>query len=78
MKKLYVTTDIYIISQPTGFHPVGYRININDPQMNNLYRQYKENHKLPHNYPLTDAQRFAFEKAIFNMIDAGAIVVSGL
>ena len=53
--------DIYLINNPYGF-----RLNINHPQINELYRRYKRWKGLTGHYPITDVQRREFEQYIFN------------
>lgn len=49
----------------TGNNSYGYRLNVNHPQINALYRRYKKWKGLPECYPLTDEQRREFEDYIF-------------
>lgn len=39
----------------------GYKLNINHPKINELYRRYKEWKGYAYNFPLTDEQRHEFE-----------------
>lgn len=52
---------IYLINNPYGF-----RLNINHPQINDLYRRYKRWKGLIGHFPITDAQRREFEQYIFD------------
>lgn len=54
-------SDIYIHNNPYGF-----RLNINHPQINELYRRYKRWKGLTGHFPITNAQRREFEQYIFN------------
>lgn len=73
MKTVQVTPAIF--REPSAVIP--YRININEPTMAALYRQFKEVKKLPHHYPISTAERLAFENGVFAMIERGIIVVKG-
>lgn len=75
MKKIYVSSDIYIQEDTKGFSATGYKINVNEPSMNVLYRKYKEHNCLRQNQPLSDKDRFAFEELITSLIDKGRIIV---
>lgn len=75
MKKIYVSADIYIREEPKGFSATGYKINVNEPSMNVLYRKYKEHNGFGQNQPLSDRDRLAFEKLITSLIDKGRIIV---
>ena len=55
--------DDSIILPPNKY---GYRVNINHPKINPMYERYKD--KLGERI-LSDAQRFAFETAVFQMIE---------
>lgn len=52
-----------IFAKPNKY---GYKININHPKINKMYERYK--HRLGERI-LSDAQRFAFELLIFQMIE---------
>ena len=52
-----------IFAKPNKY---GYKININHPKINPMYERYKD--KLGERI-LSDAQRFAFETAVFQMIE---------
>lgn len=71
MKPIHVTEAIF--HEPTPQHP--YRININDPTMNALYRQYKEYRKLPMQFPISTRDRLIFERGVFRLIERGDIIV---
>lgn len=71
MTPIYVTEAIF--HEPTPQHP--YRINLNDPAMNALYRQYKEYRKLPMHFPISTRDRLIFERGVFRLIERGDIVV---
>lgn len=42
----------------------GYRVNIRNPYINDLYRQWCFNHEIPAGMPMSDAERFEFELAV--------------
>lgn len=42
----------------------GYIININNPEVLPLYKQFKEKNKIPTYAPLSDDERFKFEKEL--------------
>ena len=44
----------------------GYRLNLNHPKINELYRRYKEWKGLPVTMPLTDAERRDFEEYVLS------------
>ena len=48
-------------------NPYGYRYNVNHPKINELYRRYRA-WKGIEKRPLTDAERFDFEKYIDGLI----------
>ena len=70
MRVQYADKGIYCSDNPYGFI-----YNVNHPLINHLYSQYKKNHSLPGQYPVSDAERHRFEFVIGKMIKAGAIVV---
>lgn len=71
-----VTDDIFrSASTPPGFSPIPYMINIAHPVMAMLYDRFHEIYKLPKHYPLSDKQRFAFEKWILDLVKEGKIIV---
>lgn len=47
----------------------GYRLNVNEPHVNELYRRYKAKHNLAPHIPLTDEQRLDFEQHILDMFE---------
>ncbi len=47
-----------------GVNPYGYRVNIRNPYINNLYRRWRAKNKIPAGMPMSDAQRFEFELAV--------------
>lgn len=44
----------------------GYKLNVNNEQLNKLYRRYKEYKGLSPTLPLTDKQRLEFETYMMN------------
>ena len=70
MNKIYVDKTIYTTS-----NKYGYQININNPTINRLWRNYKNNHNIPPHMPPTDKERFDFEKIIFKMIDSDIMII---
>jgi len=42
-------------------NPYGYRVNINHPSINPLYRRYKAWREIPDTCPLSDGERKEFE-----------------
>lgn len=56
-------TEESIFAKPNKY---SYKININHPKINKMYERYK--HRLGERI-LSDAQRFAFELLIFQMIE---------
>jgi len=55
--------DIYLYNNPYGF-----RLNINNPRINDLYRRYKIWKGLAANLPITDNQRREFENYVIAML----------
>ena len=55
--------DIFIYNSPYG-----YRLNVNHPRINELYRRYKEWKSFPQNMPLSDSERKEFESYILKKI----------
>lgn len=55
--------DVYLSNNPYGF-----KLNINHPQINELYRRYKAWKNIPSDLPLTNKQRLEFESFILNNI----------
>ena len=51
---------------PIGCNPYGFKLNINHPRINELYRRYKRWKGLAENYPITDKQRKEFESYVLN------------
>lgn len=47
-----------------GVNPYGYRVNIRNPYINNLYRRWRAKNKIPAGMPMSDAERFEFEMAV--------------
>lgn len=43
-------------------NPQGFKFNVNHPKINALYRRYKEWKGLPQSMPISNADRFEFEK----------------
>ncbi|WP_303791379.1 hypothetical protein [Anaerotruncus colihominis] len=41
----------------------GYRMDVNDPEVNAAYRRWKVAHGIPLHIPLSDAERLEFELA---------------
>lgn len=53
----------------------GYRLNLNHPAVNVLYRKYREDIKIRSGFPLSDNERFDFEDlAINNLINQGILI----
>lgn len=73
MDTIHVTPAIF--REPSAAIP--YRININEPTMAVLYKQFKEFKKLPLHYPISTRERFIFERGIFTLIERGKIVIDG-
>ncbi|MBO5449778.1 MAG: hypothetical protein J5994_10710 [Ruminococcus sp.] len=76
IKIIRVDKSIFTKGEPKGFPPTGYKINISHPAISPFYDAFHKNHNIPKIYPLSDQERFRFEKIIFKMIEAGIIVVS--
>ena len=51
----------------------GFKVNINHPVINDLYRRYKAWKGLAVQYPLSDKQRLEFEAYILPKIFSGSI-----
>lgn len=49
-------------------NPYGYKLNVNHPKINDLYRRYKKWKGLPDSKPLSDEQRFEFEGYVLQCI----------
>ena len=58
-------SNIYL---PIGRNPWGFKFNINDPHINELYRRYKAWKGLATNLPITDNQRREFESYLEEML----------
>ena len=52
---------------PAG-HKYGYLININNPQMKQLYYRWKEKHGIPKRIPLSDQDRHQFDRDIMLLL----------
>lgn len=65
----YGNSSIYIFP-PNKY---GYQININHPQINDLYRRYLKWKGIPQWCPLSDKERFEFEAYIFDLIKKGKV-----
>ena len=50
------------ISKKLENNPQGYKVNINHPAIRPFYERYKRWQGIPPNSPLSDAERFEFEK----------------
>lgn len=50
-------------------NPYGYRVNISHPQIEPLYWRYKAWKGIPHNIPMSDAERFEFEEYILRLVE---------
>jgi hypothetical protein len=72
---IYVDNGIFNRSEPKGFHPTGYKINVSHPTVNRLYNNYKANHGIIFHEPVSTADRLHFEEIIFKMIETGKLVV---
>ena len=57
------TTAVYLTC-----NPYGYRLNINHPRINALYRRYKAWKGLTGHLPITDNQRREFESYVVAML----------
>lgn len=42
----------------------GYCVNIADPRIRERYEDFKQRKGLPHHFPISDAERFEFEREI--------------
>lgn len=62
----YDANDAQILSPwlDDGVNPYGYRVNIRNPYINNIYRYWRKKKEIPAGMPMTDAQRFEFELAV--------------
>lgn len=69
-KKIYVDKSVYAENNPYGF-----KINVNNPTISHMYRQFKINHGLPEHFPIPERYRRAFDDIILRMIKAGTISV---
>ena len=49
--------------------PWGYQVNINHPEVRPFYERYKRWQGIPPNSPLSDAERFEFEKYYTNAVE---------
>lgn len=47
-----------------GVNPYGYRVNIRNPYINDLYRRWGRKNEIPVGMPYSDAERFEFELAV--------------
>lgn len=47
-----------------GVNPYGYRVNIRNPYINDLYRRWGRKNEIPVGMPCSDAERFEFELAV--------------
>lgn len=47
----------------------GYKYNINHPKINELYLRYKEWKNIPRDYPMSDNERFDFEKYLDELLE---------
>lgn len=52
------------ISMYNGINKYNYRLNLNNPKIKELYLRYKKYINVPANIPLSDVQRWEFEKYI--------------
>ena len=59
-------SDIFL---PLGQNPQGFRLNINEPRINDLYRRYKAWKGLTGHFPITDEQRFEFERYVIEKLE---------
>lgn len=53
-------------------NPYGYRVDISEPETQKLYRRYKKWKGIPAWCPLSDAERFEFERYILRGGDVNA------
>ena len=56
-------------------NPYGYKLNISHPIVSKFYKQYKEEIGAG-NYPLSDAERFEFERRFFEWIKNNNYAIS--
>lgn len=50
-------------------NPYGYRLNVNHPQINELYKRYLVWKGLNYGFPISDAERFEFETLVISEIE---------
>ena len=60
-----VKKEISIFCSPNAY---GYRLNVNHPKINELYRRYKRWKGLASDFPLSDSERFEFERYVMPLI----------
>lgn len=50
----------------TESNPYGYRLNVNHPKVNELYRRFKVWKGIPYTSPMSDTERFEFEEYVLS------------
>lgn len=62
---LYPPQDLLYIGIPNQY---GYRYNVNHPIVRNLYERYKQKIGCPKHFPVSDQQRWEFERKVDKLI----------
>lgn len=56
-------------------NPYGYLLNLNHPKIRELYYRYKDWKGISRNCPLSDAERFEFERYVIDDLDRQGILI---
>ena len=56
-------------------NPYGYKLNLNHPKIRELYYRYKEWKNISTNCPLSDAERFEFERYVIENFEKQGVPV---
>lgn len=60
-REVFINTDFKKQDIFNAFNPYGYRLNLNNPKIKELYYRYKKYIGVARNIPLSDEQRREFE-----------------
>lgn len=67
---IYTKDDLLCIGKPNQY---GYRYNLNQPVVSGYYQRYLEKHQLHRCFPLSDQQRFEFERGMDKLLLMGKV-----
>ena len=67
-REVFINKDFKKQDIFNAFNPYGYRLNLNNPKIKELYYRYKKYIGVARNFPLSDEERINFEKIIIEQL----------